>query len=196
MPRNETEIKLKVPNTRTIQRRLTDLGFVIVDPRHFERNLLFDFADLRLRRANSILRLRFEGNQSMLTFKGAPVRSRRFKIRREIETNIENGHSLKEILESLGLQQTFCYEKYRTTYAPGSKRDKSRSGVVVYDQTPIGDFLELEGPQRWIDAVAKKLGYSREEYITTSYVALHLKKCSEDGRPLGNMVFSPSNRKQ
>jgi len=186
---DETEIKLRVSNPRAIKRRLATLGFAAIEPRHFERNLLFDFPDLRLRQARSVLRLRFEGTRCLVTFKGAPLESRSYKIRREIETEVEDGLRMKEVFASLGLHEVFRYEKYRTTYAPSFQRKSSPSGLVVYDETPIGNFLELEGPKRWIDAVAKRLGYIRKEYITATYGRLYAAKCAEEGKPPGNMVF-------
>ena len=185
----ETEIKLRVSNPRAIKRRLAELGFAAVEPRHFERNLLFDFPDLRLRKARSLLRLRFEGTRYLVTFKGAPLESRSYKIRREIETEVEDWRRLKEVFASLGLHEVFRYEKYRTTYAPRSQREASHAGLAVYDETPIGNFIELEGPKPWIDAVAERLGYKREEFITASYGRLYEVKCSEEGKPPGNMVF-------
>ena len=125
----------------------------------------------------------------MLTYKGAPLRSRDYKIRREIETHVEDGHRLGEILLLLGLREVFSYEKFRTIYAPRGKRDVAEAPQVVFDETPIGNYLELEGPQRWIDEVARQLGYSRREYITESYAALYRKKCQAEHKTPGNMIF-------
>ena len=60
---------------------------------------------------------------------------------------------------------------------------------MVYDETPIGNYLELEGPKGWIDAVAAQLGYRRQDYITESYVRLYYQKRAELGRKPVNMVF-------
>jgi adenylate cyclase class 2 len=87
------------------------------------------------------------------------------------------------------LQEVFSYEKFRTMYAPRGKRDAAEAPHVVFDETPIGDYLELEGPQRWIDEVARQLGYSRREYIRDSYAALYRKKCQADHVAPGNMIF-------
>jgi adenylate cyclase class 2 len=187
--RHETEIKLRVEDPKQVRRRITELGFRPVEARHFESNYLFDFPDQRLRKARRLLRLRFVADQALLTFKGAPLRSRDYKIRREIETNVEDGHQLREILHNLGLREVFCYEKFRTVYAPRGKREVSETPHLVYDETPIGNFLELEGPGGWIDAVARQLGYSRQDYITESYAALYRKSCLEEGKKLGNMIF-------
>jgi adenylate cyclase, class 2 len=187
--RHETEIKLAVRDVRKLRRRLVELGFRPTLARHFESNYLFDFPDLRLRKARSLVRLRFAGGQGLLTYKGAPLRSRDYKIRREIETHVEDGHQLREILLLLGLGEVFCYEKYRTLYAPRGKSKVADSPHLVFDETPIGNYLELEGPQRWIDEVARQLGYTRRDYMRDSYAALYRKNCELEGKTPGNMIF-------
>jgi adenylate cyclase class 2 len=188
MPRHETEIKLKVDDARAVRRRIGALGFTVSEPRHLERNFLFDFPDLRLRKSGLVIRLRLEGRRSLLTFKGPPVGSARYKIRREIETEVEDGGRVREILNALGLREVFCYEKFRTTYTP-SRKGKSQ-GVIVFDQTPVGNFLELEGPGHWIDAAARQLGFSRADYLTASYASLYFDHCRDEGLKPGNMVFA------
>lgn len=191
VPHNETEIKLKVSSVRAIKRRLTDLGFLIIERRHRERNFLFDFPDLWLRKSSSVVRLRREGKRNLLTFKGPPRESRDYKIRREIETEIGDAGPMREILESLGLREIMCYEKFRTTYAPSRKSETPAGGLAMFDETPIGNFLELEGPKRWIDAVARRLGFRHSDYISASYASLYLARCQEEGKKPGNMVFAP-----
>lgn len=188
MPRHETEIKLRVRDARAVKRRIFALGFEVSEPRHLERNFLFDFPDKRLGKSSSVIRLRQEGRRNILTFKGPPVRSTRYKIRREIETEVEDRGRLREILESLGLREVFCYEKFRTTFA-SRRKSKASQAHVVFDQTPMGNFLELEGPKRWIDNAAGQLGFSRTDYITASYASLYLARCKEDGKKPANMVF-------
>jgi len=187
--RHETEIKLAVASPRAIRNRLAELGFRPVRARHFESNYLFDYPDQRLRKSRCLLRLRFAGSQGLLTFKGAPLRSRDYKIRREIETHVDDGHQVREIFRILGMREVFCYEKFRTVYAPRGKRNVSEAPQLVFDETPVGDFLELEGPERWIDEVARQLGYTKAEYITDSYAALYRRDCDARGKKAGNMVF-------
>lgn len=191
---NETEIKLAVRNPGALKRRLARLGFRPVQARHFESNHLFDFPDLRLRKARHLLRLRFAGRQGVLTFKGAPSRSLKYKIRGEIETRVEDGSRLREIFESLGFRETFRYDKYRTIYARDARPAKTGTRLLVYDETPIGNYLELEGPVHWIDRVARQLGYGREDYITASYGALYHQRCHEQGKKPGNMIFAAQKR--
>lgn len=187
--RRETEIKLEVQSLPELKQRLVRLGFRVSEPRHFERNILFDFPDFRLWKARCLLRLRRAGKKWLLTFKGAPAKSRRYKIRGEIETGIEDGSSAQGILEDLGLCPAFRYEKYRTVYSPNEGRLRTGGAVLVCDETPIGNYLELEGPRRWIDEVARRLGYGPKDYITASYASLHRQKCQARGKKPGDMTF-------
>jgi adenylate cyclase class 2 len=187
--RHETEVKLEVKDTKGLRRRLTEQGFRVIMARHFESNILFDYSDLRLRKLRCLVRLRYMGDQALLTYKGTPLQSRDYKIRPEFESMVDDGHRVHEILLHLGLQEMFCYEKYRTIYAPRGKRDALGGPHLVYDETPVGTYIELEGPQRWIDEVARQLGYSRKDYIKDSYAALYRKKCQQEGKTPGNMLF-------
>ena len=191
---HETEIKLPVSGLRAVRERLRSLGFRVVEPRHFESNRVLDFADLRLRKARCLLRLRVEGARCLLTYKGAPIDSRAYKVRREIETHVASGRRMGEILAALGLEEKFRYDKYRTTFARRREKAGTRHALVELDETPIGDFLELEGPTRWIDAVARELGHSRKDYITQSYGALFFAWRRRQGRRTRNMVFPGENK--
>jgi len=188
-PPRETEIKLAVSDPRAFKRGLKRLGFRRIEARRFESNRLFDFSDLRLRRARCLLRLRLEGESCRVTFKGAPIRARGYKVRSEIETRVEDGECLGRIFESLGLREVFRYEKYRTTY--GRRRDagSAHPPLLEFDETPIGTYVELEGPRRWIDAVAGELGYGRKDYIAASYAALYFEHCKAHGERPKDMVF-------
>ena len=190
--RRETEIKLLACDREQLGKRLSHLGFKVLKARHFESNHLFDFPDLRLGRSGCLLRLRFAHREDWLTFKGPSLRRRWYETRREIETRVEDGVLLREVLKNLGLKQVFIYEKYRTIFAEGNKTDLHGLPQVAYDETPIGNYLELEGPEKWIDEVATRLEYSRQDYITSSYLALYCEKCQEEGKTPGNMVFKGS----
>ena len=61
--------------------------------------------------------------------------------------------------------------------------------MIELDQTPIGDFLELEGPPEWIDATAAALGYSESDYVTSTYRDLFVDWQSKQAKPPRDMVF-------
>lgn len=189
----EIEIKLRVDDARAIKRRLKKLGFRRATPRHFESNRVFDFPNLALRRAGCLLRLRLARGRTLLTFKGPAGRSSRFKVRPEFEAEVKGGR-LEATLAAAGLRQVLRYDKYRTVYRPAAG---ARAGGIeaMYDETPVGNFLELEGTQRAIDQVARGLGFSRRDYITSSYVELYHRWCRERGIRPGDMVFRGAKRR-
>ena len=189
LPR-EVEIKLKVADPRSLKKRLNECGFTVVGRRYFESNTVFDFRDSRLRRSNSLLRLRTEGNHHILTYKGPPHAPSTYKIRTEFETEIKDIDAIQQIFEALGLRPTFRYEKFRTVFAEKDRGKSKAAPLLVYDETPVGYFIELEGPARWIDRTARRLGYLQEDYITASYAALYFDYCKENRVKPGNMVFS------
>jgi adenylate cyclase, class 2 len=186
---SEIEIKLAVTNLAAARRKIRSLDFVQIIPRHFESNMLYDFADLRLRASRCLLRLRRANREWWLTFKGPPEASVRYKSRPEMETRIEDGKQLEMILGGLGLERTFQYDKYRTVFAPRKTERGAKGALLVLDETPVGNYLELEGPEVWIDRTAERLGYRREDYITASYGALYRTHCEVHGIVPADMVF-------
>jgi adenylate cyclase class 2 len=86
------------------------------------------------------------------------------------------------ILRALGYAPSFRYEKFRAEWTDGK-------GQVVVDETPIGNFCEIEGPPRWIDATAKKLGVSEADYITKNYAGLFLDWKAQTGNKAEEMTF-------
>ncbi len=83
----------------------------------------------------------------------------------ERETRVADGPKMEAILLALGFQPVFRYEKFRAEWADSK-------GQVVVDHTPIGDFGEIEGSPRWIDATAKKLGITSDHYLAQAYTEL------------------------
>jgi len=164
----EIEIKLEVPSAEEARRLLREAGFRVSRRRVFEANALFDTPKLTLRKAGALLRVRDAGGVATLTYKG-PATVFKHKSREELELRIADPHILSAIIGRLGLAPAFRYEKYRTEY-----RQSGRPGVAMVDETPIGAYLELEGPPRWIDATARRLGFSADDYITASYACLYM----------------------
>ncbi len=180
---SETEIKLACDGFARIRRKLIALGFRRSKARVFESNELFDTAGSALRGQGCLLRLRRAGRHTILTFKGPAVPGKH-KTREELETGVADEARFRAILDRLGYQPGFRYEKYRTEYSDGT-------GVVTLDETPIGDYLELEGTPEWIDLTAGRLGFSESDYITKSYGKLYLEFCQQRGIVPTHMVFSP-----
>ena len=177
----ETEIKFRVGEVRTLIRRLRAAEFRQVTRRTREQNTLYDQPGSPVRKRGELLRLRKYGTEWLLTHKGRS-KITRYKTRVETETKIADGNKLDKILRALGYVPTFRYEKYRAEWSDGR-------GHVVVDETPIGWFGEIEGPGRWIDRTAQDLGIERNSYITQSYAELFFAWKRRTQSPASEMTF-------
>jgi adenylate cyclase class 2 len=161
----EREIKLRTEGAEAARDALVRLRARLVRARHFEDNVLLDDEAGRLRAAGQLLRIRRTPDGGRLTYKGPRVDSGEVKAREEIEVTVGEPDILQSLLAGLGLRPVFRYQKYRETYA--------WEGVeIVVDETPVGTFLEIEGPVESIHAAAAALGYRRADYVTDSYAGL------------------------
>ena len=163
MPK-EIEIKFRIENPRALARSLNQAGFKRLTRSTHEMNSLYDLPGQKLRARGELLRLRKYGETWVLTHK-ARGKAGRHKARVELETRVDNGPQMDAILRALGFAPTFRYEKYRAEWSDGA-------GHVVLDETPIGNFGEIEGPPRWIDRTARALGIAPAHYITQTYAEL------------------------
>ncbi|HXM90015.1 MAG TPA: class IV adenylate cyclase [Candidatus Dormibacteraeota bacterium] len=111
------------------------------------------------------------------------------KVRDEIEAQVTDTGNLVKIFEGLGMRGWFRYEKYRTTYKLPATKSWARDLLIEVDETPIGTFVELEGPPAAIDRAATELGYSKRDYILTNYLALYAEDCRRKGQQPQNMLF-------
>jgi len=178
---NEVEIKFSVANPRELSRKLRAAKFRLVTPRTHELNQLYDFPGDLLRQRGELLRIRKYGSKWTVTHKSRG-KIARHKSRVEIETVVEDGVKLAAIFSALGLRPTFVYEKFRAEWSDGA-------GHVVVDETPIGNFGEIEGPPRWIEKTARALGIVPEKYITANYASLFQQWKMQAGRRAQNMTF-------
>jgi adenylate cyclase class IV len=118
------------------------------------------------------------------------VTAGRHKVREEIEVEIASAADLKQILEALGMRAWFRYERFRTTFRLPASLRWAKDLLIEVDETPIGTFVELEGPRDSIDRAAELLGYSPRDYIAQSYLALYLEQCRVRKLPPGDMLFT------
>jgi adenylate cyclase class 2 len=177
----EIEIKFHVADLRALGRSLRAAGFRIVTPRTNEMNTLYDLPGGVLRTRRQLLRLRKYGSAWTLTHKSGGIKARH-SSRVELETGVADGKKMNAILLALGYEPTFRYEKFRAEWTDGK-------GQVVVDETPIGNFCEIEGPPRWIDATAKKLGVTPTNYITKNYATLFTDWKQATQSPAQEMTF-------
>ena len=92
-----------------------------------------------------------------------------------------------KIFKRLGLVRSFRYQKHRTVYTV--KAEDGQTLQAMFDETPLGNFLELEGDSATIESVATKLGYPKNQYISESYVEMQVARCAARGVPLKDLLF-------
>jgi adenylate cyclase, class 2 len=140
----------------------------------------------------------------LLTFKSPPeqmaigpaasLADRRYKVREEIELVLTDGEALRKIFEGLGLKGWFRYEKFRTAYRLPARTAWAKGLIVDVEETPIGTFVELEGPGPAIDRAARELGFSPGDYVLKNYLVLYVEECKRRGVAATHMLFGESSR--
>ena len=161
----EIEVKIKIEHLSVVKKQVLSQDVELIKERHSQDDTFYDWPSLELRKKRHALRVRKINKKIFLTFKGPELKSRKFKIREEYETEIKNGKHLKKILKSLGLQPVFQYQKFRTVY-------RKKKLTICLDETPIGNFLELEGQQSEIVRFAQALNFTKDDFIKQDYVQL------------------------
>ena len=182
----EIEVKFRVRDPKALETTLLQLGFHCETPRTFERNILFDTPTHELRATRQILRVRRYGDRWVLTHKQTTPNDSpdaRHKERIETETVVEDGEAVAAILRVLGYTATFVYEKWRSEWA-------DKEGHCVIDETPIGQYAELEGPPEWIDRTLAALHVEPADVTILSYGRLFEQWQQETGSQAQNMAFT------
>jgi adenylate cyclase class 2 len=185
----ENEVKIAAGDADTVRSRLLEKGFRTVKPRVFEQNTVLDDQAGSLRSRNLLLRVRTAGEIVTCTFKGKEIPGAH-KRREEREFRADDLRECLALFQGIGFAPSLRYEKYRTEFAR-----EDDAGVAMLDETPIGTFMELEGPARWIDRTARELGFSRADYIMASYSRLFAEWCAARGIESREMVFRTRRRR-
>lgn len=182
----EIEVKLACDDLD----RLRKAGFQLSleKPRHFEDNWLLDLPDKRLFKQGAALRIRSVDGKGTVTYKGvvSQTHESRLKVREEIETAVDDPDRLLDLFERLGYRRSFRYQKYRTGYSVDLDGGKLK---VMLDETPMGNFIEIEGDESSVLKALDAAGFSTNDIIRDSYPELQASRCRSRGVPLEDLVF-------
>ena len=181
--REESEVKLPCPDLGTLRQRLRSADASLRKPEHFESNELYDDAAGALSKEGRTLRVREAAGETILTYKGPARFLGGVKVREERETRVADAQELAAILAGLGLSRKFRYEKKREEWDLGSC-------VVALDHTPIGDFVEIEGPPRDIRRALARLELDSAMTLPYSYARLYRDRRRENPALPEDMVFT------
>lgn len=191
--KHEIEVKLRLPVSAILE-ALTNAGlpYRLVEARHFEDNWLLGGQDRKVPGKRAVLRVRKVNGAGTITYKAEPPANEQnsaFKIRTEIETLITDPEAALAIFRELGYQPWFRYQKFRTVFEVITP-DKQTLEIMA-DETPLGEFVELEGTEAAISSIVRLLGVQPSDYILESYLSLQLEACRTKGSELEDMIFPP-----
>lgn len=179
---SEIEIKLPAADLDAVRGRLRESGARIAVPHHFETNDLYDDSDGSIAKRGCALRLRRTEGGALLTFKGPAQFVAGVKAREERETAVSDPDELDRILAGLGYRPRFRYEKHREEWT-------LERCVVALDETPIGQFVEVEGDPAAIRGVLPRLGLDPAEALPYSYAELYARRRHEDPSLPADMIL-------
>ena len=177
----EREVKLRFDSADAAREAILGAGATPLHGRRLQEDALLDDTANTLRDRGCALRIRMENGKSRITFKG-PIQDSAMKLRNELETVVGDGVMLLCIFEELGYQVWFRYEKYREEFA-------HEDVIVALDETPVGVFVEIEGSERGITAMAAAMGRTPADYLIDSYRGLFVKHLAERGLSGADMLF-------
>jgi len=161
----EREIKFYIEDLKQIAERLRLCGADLGRPRILERNLRLDTKDNELAQAGRLLRIRTDDKVSV-TYKADARVEGGVIARTEIEFAADDDRMVRKLFEALGYRVTVTYEKYRSRYTLGDV-------VVVLDELPFGDFVEIEAPNNTlIEGVSQMLGLDFSKGMAINYLGL------------------------
>lgn len=180
--REEIEVKLPTADLGAVRERLSRAGARMRAERHDESNDLYDDADRKLSGSGRTVRLRQAAGRTILTYKGSVRFDGGVKIREEREVEVSDAAEADAILRGLGLERRFRYEKRREEW-------DYAGCLVALDETPIGDFVEIEGPPPDIRKLIAELALDSTEAIPYSYAELYLRRRKEDPKLPPDMVW-------
>lgn len=177
---HEIEIKILDIDGNAVENRLLSLGAekVFDDEMHA---LYYDFPDHSLRGSGTVLRLRREGEKSLLALK-KDRESSEAKVREEQEIEISDFSAMQYLLDHLGLKAWLEMKKHRTTYSFRDLHVEIDTCHGAYGYIP--QFLEIEGPDiATIYAVAQLLGFTKNDcrpWDILQVAAHYSGQCSRD----------------
>jgi adenylate cyclase class 2 len=180
--REEVEVKLPCEDLDRAREKLRVLGATLRAPLHFESNDLYDDPEGRLAASGRVLRLRRAGETALLTYKGPARFAGGVKTREERETRVSNPEETEAILIALGWARRFRYEKKREEWT-------LEGCVVALDQTPIGNFIEVEGHPQGIRRAVVALGLDFADAVPYTYARLYAERRKDDPSLPADMVF-------
>lgn len=167
----EIEVKILEIDREACIARLRAMGATLEFQQQFEANY-YDYPDSSLHQENKNVRLRREGDRSVLTLKTkGQQENTQLKILEETETEVADFATMDLILSKLGLNVYKSSSKTRAQYA-------WKDSHIVFDkyhgeQEHIPEFIEIESPNEGaLKSCLQALGFTLKD--TSNFNAFEL----------------------
>ena len=174
----EFELKVKVPSLDPVRKQLVENNAQFFSREH-EHDIYYNAPHRNFGVTDESIRVRYSKNPTVVTYKGAKIKTYGLKAREELNVVIDSGEVFERMLERLGFTRTAEVNKWRENYR------FSDAGIMLDEVEDLGTFVEIEiladdeisNTAGRIEEVAKKIGVSGEP-ILASYLELLLTKQS------------------
>lgn len=161
----EIEVKVPVKDFKEIKKILKNIKARKKCKETLEKNILFDNKELKIVEKRWVFRLRKFGKKTILTLKTTAKGKKGFKVREEINVNLDDFEKMGKFLKKIGFFEVFYYEKFREDY--------DFNGLnISLDRTPVGNYVELEGSYEKILDFLNKLDIPLNQTLSLSYLQL------------------------
>ena len=178
----EVEVKSSIEDREVLRRRIEAIGGAFVSE-VVQEDVYFRHPCRDLKERDEALRLRQEGKETILTFKGKKIGAFA-KMREELEVSVGSFKETAAILKKLGFSEGFVIRKRRAVYKVGD------IAVSLDSVEGLGEFIEVEAQAATAGAdtvdglhlleeakakvfeVVDKLGLQRDRLSTASYLEL------------------------
>jgi len=175
----EIELKFRInkKDIKKITNILENIGYEFLG-RKYEKTTMYDNNLEIMKKTDGRVRIRISGDKCEFSYK-KPITRKGIKKEIEYEVNVSGHKNIEKILKRMEFQPTTSYERFRTTI--------SKNGIkVTIDEFPFDNFIEIEGGEKEIVNLAKKLGLQMENNITKSCDTIF-----QEWRKKQGLIFKP-----
>lgn len=157
----EVEVKILDINIRKVERKIKNLGGILVHKNILYKELYFEKPEKDVKFSST--RIRTEGSKVYWTMKFKKGNNTRFLTREELEIQVSDFETALRMMKEIGLRPLGLREKYRKKYKVGNIS-------IELDQYPkIPPYMEIEGKnQKNVEAFLHKLGFDLKYTVRNS----------------------------
>jgi adenylate cyclase, class 2 len=153
------EMELKaIINLENFKKKLESIGAVFIK-KGLQRDFSFDFPDGRIWNKKETLRVRFIGEEAVLSWKGKKEIIDGYKVRDEEEVKIQDGKKMMSVFEKLGMRVRYRRDLNVEYY----ELNECILRTEVYPQ--MFDLVELEGTPEKMEETIKLLNMERKDFL-------------------------------